>query len=104
MDLPKARRVLSSLRSDLQQITAKDPEQELQGIALPAVDAALSSIRGLLPDGPVLSRVDDLISPATIEAGEPVRAVDVPNTANGEDSSILGGEKSLCEPKLCHIP
>jgi hypothetical protein len=77
IDLPQARRILRALKATLDGITAKDPEQEVQGIALPAVDAALSAIRGLLPNSPVLSQIDDLISPAMIEGGETVRAVDV---------------------------
>jgi hypothetical protein len=70
MELPKARRVLSSLRSDLQQISATDSDQEVLGIAVPAIDAALSEIRGLLPDRPVLSAIDGLISPNAIAGGE----------------------------------
>jgi hypothetical protein len=77
IDLDQARRILSELRSDLQQITSSDPEQEVRGIAVAAVDAALSAVRGLVADSPVLRRIDDVISPESIEAGEPIRAIDV---------------------------
>jgi hypothetical protein len=45
-------------------------------MALPALDAALSQARDLLPNSPVLAQIADVISPEAIEAGEPVRAVD----------------------------
>lgn len=69
--------MLTLLQEDLQKITARDPEQEVQGLAIPALDAALSAIRDLIPDNPVTSRVQDIISPEAVAAGEPIRAVDV---------------------------
>lgn len=77
IDPRQARGILRALKVTLKEITNRDPEQEVRGIALPAVDAALSAVRGLLPDDPVLSRVADVISPEAMEDGEPVRAIDV---------------------------
>jgi hypothetical protein len=68
--------MLRALKGTLENATQRDPEQEVQGIALPALDAALVYARDLLPDNPVVSQIDDLISPATVEAGEPIRAID----------------------------
>lgn len=54
----------------------RDPEQEVQGMALPVLDAVVSQAREWRPSDPVLDRVSDVISPAAVEAGEPIRAVD----------------------------
>jgi hypothetical protein len=77
LDIAQAGRILRTLKSTLTDITARDPEQEVQGFAIPALDAALTAIRDLIPDSPVISLIRDLISPEAIQAGEPVRAVDV---------------------------
>jgi len=77
VNVPEARRILRALQRDLQKITARDPEQEVQGIAIPAVDAALAAIRDLIPESPVVSSIADVISPDAIDRGEPIRAVDV---------------------------
>lgn len=73
----QARNILRQLKATLTEITKRDPEQEVQGIALAPLDAALSSIRDLIPNNPVLAQIEDVISPTAVEAGEPMRAVDV---------------------------
>lgn len=77
LDVEQARRTLTTLRSSVAAMAATDSEQEVQGIAIQAVDAALSAVRPLVAESPVMSRVDDVISTYTIDAGEPIRAVDV---------------------------
>ncbi len=77
LDIAQAGRILRTLKSSLEDITANDPEQAVQGLAIPALDAALTAIRALIPDSPVISPIRDLISPEAIQGGEPVRAVDV---------------------------
>jgi hypothetical protein len=70
-------RVLS-LRNHLQAIVDKDPEQEVQGLALPVLDAVLTEASRLLPAGDaVVEASRGLITPDTIAAGEPMRAVDL---------------------------
>ena len=70
-------RVLS-LRNHLQTIVDKDPEQEVQGLALPVLDAVLTESSKLLPAGDVaVDASRGLITPGTVAAGEPMRAVDV---------------------------
>jgi len=70
-------RVLS-LRNHLQTIVDKDPEQEVQGLALPVLDAVLTESSKLLPAGDVaVDASRGLITPDTVAAGEPMRAVDV---------------------------
>jgi hypothetical protein len=77
IDLWQARSLLTTLRQDLQKIADRDPEQEVRGIAVPVLDAALSSIRELASDNAIVASVRDVISVEAIEEGEPVRAVDV---------------------------
>jgi hypothetical protein len=72
----EARDILRAVKATLEDATTTDAEQEVQGMALPALDAALAQARDLVPDSTVLSRIADVISPEAIEAGEPVRAVD----------------------------
>jgi len=75
--LAQARRILVTLQRDLQKITERDPEQEVRGLAIPAVDAAISAVRNAIPDNAVVARIEDVISPEAIDTGEPIRAVDV---------------------------
>lgn len=78
MDVVEANRLLERLHADLSAISKRDPEQEVQGLALPVLDAVLSGIRDdLLPPGhPVVRSLNDLISIESVESGEAVRAVD----------------------------
>jgi hypothetical protein len=55
----------------------RDPEQEVQGIALPVLDAVLTEAAKWVPDDPVVDASRGLITPEAIEAGDPLRAVDV---------------------------
>jgi hypothetical protein len=45
-------------------------QTEVQGIALPVLDAALEAIKAALPNDPVVRAVAGIISPETIEAGD----------------------------------
>jgi hypothetical protein len=77
IDVEQARRILTNLRATLQKVSAEDPEQEVRGPALPALDTALACIRQLLPGNPIEQQVRDLISPESVVDVEPLRAVDV---------------------------
>jgi hypothetical protein len=77
IDVERARGLLTTVRSNVAMMAAKDSEQEVRGLAVQAVDAALSAVRPLIADTVVMARVDDVISPYTIEQGEPMRAVDL---------------------------
>ncbi len=71
------RRQLDGLITTLDAIAKRDPEQEVQGIAIPVLDAVLSNAKTLIgADDPVVLRASDIISPETIGRGEPIRAVD----------------------------
>jgi hypothetical protein len=98
VELADAIRRVRSLRSDLRDATQRDLEREIQGPAIQEVDAVLSAARPLIPDGdPVLDRLADVVSPESVEAGEPVRAFDllivvdqVYNTLDAEDRRTPG--------------
>ncbi len=64
-------------QTSLRQIVERDPEQEVRGIAIPVLDAALGMVREALGDNSVVNAVGDVISVDTIEAGEPLRASDI---------------------------
>ncbi len=68
--------MLRELKGSLEKATERDPEQEVQGIALPVLDAVLVYARDLLPDHRVISQIDDVVSVTTVETAEPIRAVD----------------------------
>jgi Glu-tRNA(Gln) amidotransferase subunit E-like FAD-binding protein len=77
IDLWQARRLLTTLRQDLQTLVDRDPEQEIRGMAVATLDAALSAVRDLAADNVVLAKIRDVISAEAVEEGEPIRAVDV---------------------------
>jgi hypothetical protein len=61
MDVHEAANQASGLASRLKAIQARDPEQEVQGIAVPVVSAVLEAGRAFLPsDHPVISQIREL--------------------------------------------
>lgn len=55
----------------------RDAEQEVRGIALAVVDAAISAVKEAMPDDPVVKATSDLFSADLIGSGEGVRAADL---------------------------
>jgi hypothetical protein len=71
------RRRLDGLIRQLEGITKRDPEQEVQGIALQVLDAVIVDARALVSgDDQIAASIADLISPESVERGDPIRAVD----------------------------
>ena len=88
-DFPyKAKKRVEALIKSLETMTKRDPEQEVRGIAIPVFDAAIDDIKAALGDDPVVQAVASIISPETIEAGEPIRAVDALLVAEQLDAAI----------------
>jgi hypothetical protein len=83
-----AKRRVVNLIATLEAMVERDPEQEVQGMALPVLDAAIEHIKAALPDDPVVQAVAGIISPETIEAGEPIRAIDALLVAEQLDAAI----------------
>lgn len=97
-----AKRRISTLVEKLEEITSRDPEQEVQGIALPVIDAVIVEIKGLFPNDPVVAAVDDLISPRSVEYGEPVRAVDALLVVSQLEAAL--GDPPVALPTMATSP
>jgi len=67
---------LTHLVKTLKALVAKDPEQEVTGIAVPVLDAVLEHAKGVIGDDPVVEAAAAVISADVIGLGEPVRALD----------------------------
>ncbi|MFE9606830.1 hypothetical protein [Streptomyces hokutonensis] len=83
-----AKQKIEALIETLETLTKKDPEQEIQGIALPVLDAVIESVRAALPGDPVVDAVRSIISADQIASGEPVRAADALVVAKQLDAAI----------------
>jgi len=79
---------VNALINSLQTLIKRDPEQEVQGIALPVLDAALTDVKQAMPNDPVVRALVDLFSADFIGAGEPVRAADMLVVAQQLDAAI----------------
>lgn len=77
------------LISTLMDMVKRDAEQEVQGVAVPVLDAVLGAAREWMPeDDPILDAVRDVISVENIEAGEPIRAVDALMVARQVETAL----------------
>lgn len=85
----KAKQRVTALTEALETLIKRDPEQEVQGIAIPVFDAAVEAIKDDLGrDNPVVAAVAGIISPETVAAGEPIRAADALVVAKMLDAEI----------------
>lgn len=71
------KRRVEALIHSMETLVQKDPEQEIQGIALRTVDAVIASVREEKPDDPVVRETAELLSADAIAEAEPTRAADV---------------------------
>jgi hypothetical protein len=83
-----AKRRVAALIKSLETLTQRDPEQEVQGIAVPVLAAALEAIKQSRPHDPVVKALVDLMSADFIGAGEPIRAADMLVVAEQLDAAI----------------
>lgn len=58
-------------------LVERDPEQEVRGIALGVVDAAIAAVKEAKPDDPVVLATAELLSADMIASGDGVRAADI---------------------------
>jgi hypothetical protein len=65
-----------TLVDTLTRLVDRDPDQEVQGIALPVLDEVIEAARRVCPDDQVVQATRSVISPEQIESGEAVRAAD----------------------------
>jgi hypothetical protein len=88
-DYPRAAKAkITALVETLETLTNRDPDQEVQGIALPVLDAVIEAVRLVRPDDPAVKAARSIISPEQIESGEPVRAADALVVAKQLDVAI----------------
>lgn len=83
-----AKRRVDALIKSLNTLVARDPEQEVQGIAIPVLDAALTEIKAAMPDDAVVRALVDLVSADHIDSGEALRAADMLVVAEQLDAVI----------------
>jgi hypothetical protein len=84
----EAKRKIIALVEALETLTKRDPEQEVQGIALPVLDAVIEAVREARPNDPVVEAVRGIVSAEHIALGEPVRAADALLVAKQLDAAI----------------
>jgi hypothetical protein len=73
----EARGRIDALISSTTALIQRDPEQEVRGIALGVVDAAIAAVKAAKPDDPVIAATAGLFSADLIGSGEGVRAADL---------------------------
>jgi hypothetical protein len=84
----KAKGQIMTLIGTLETLTNQDPEQEVQGIAVPVLDAVIESVRAVLPDDRVVAAVRSVLSPEQFASGEPIRAADALLVAKQLDAAL----------------
>jgi len=68
---------VEALIETLTKLQAKDPDQEVHGIAVPVLDAVIEAIKADIGrDNPVVAATAGVISPDLIASGDPIRAAD----------------------------
>lgn len=83
-----AKRRTEALIESMRALIARDPEQEIRGIALNVADAAIRAVKEAKPDDPVVSATAELFSADMIASGEGVRAADLLVVAQQLDAAI----------------
>lgn len=78
MTLSEAHNHIRRLSDDLRILVARDPEQEVTGIAVPVLDSVLSEVRAAITSDPIAQAARDVITPdgAALGEGIEVRAAD----------------------------
>lgn len=84
----EAKRRVEALIQSLKTMVTRDPEQEVQGLALPVLDATLTAIKEAVPDDPVVQSVAETFSADVIGSGEPIRAADMLLIAEQLDAAV----------------
>ena len=84
----KAKARVLALIKTLTVMSQRDPEQEVRGIAVPVLDAAVEDVKAALGDDPIVSAIAGIISAETIAEGEPIRAIDALFVAEQLDAAI----------------
>jgi hypothetical protein len=84
----KAKQRVESLIKSLENLISSDPEQQIQGFAVPVLAAALDDVKQALPSDPVVTALTDLVSADAIGSGDVIRAADMLVIARQLDAAI----------------
>jgi hypothetical protein len=84
----EAKERVEALIESLETLIRRDPEQEVQGIAIPVLDATLDAIKEAKPADRVVLSLVDLMSADFIGSGDPIRAADMLVIAKQLDAAI----------------
>lgn len=84
----KAKQRIEALIASMELVIKRDPEQEVQGIALPVLDAALQDVKQAIPEDPVVNSLVELMSADFIGSGDTIRAADMLVVAKQLDAAI----------------
>jgi len=91
----EAKRRVTGLIDSMTALIARDSEQEVRGIALSVVDAAILAVKAAKPNDPVVIATAELLTAEHIASGEAHRAADLLVVAYQLDAAIgpapLGG-------------
>ena len=84
----EAKKRVTALIEALATVLHEDPDQKVQGVALPVLLAAIDAVKdGIGRDNPVVQSAAAVISPDTVASGEAITAADALIVAR-----ILDGE------------
>ena len=83
-----SKRRTSALIKSLRTLVEKDPEQEVQGFAVPVLAAALEAVKQSMPNDPVVKSLVDIVSADFIGSGDVIRAADMLLIAEQLDAAI----------------
>jgi hypothetical protein len=84
----KAKARIEALIGTLRTASGRDPNQEMRGIAIPVLFAAIDDIKAALRDDPVVQAVASALSPEALGSGESIRAIDALLVAQQLDAAI----------------
>lgn len=75
LSVEQAHRRAMVLYNDLRKQAERDPEQEIDGMAVGVLDSLFAACRELVPDDPVVGHLAGVVTADFIGSGEPVRVV-----------------------------
>jgi hypothetical protein len=84
----EAKRSIQAVISSTRALIQRDPEQEIQGIALAVADAAIEAVKAAKPDDPIVQSTASIYSADQIGSGDPVRAADLLFVAEQLDAAL----------------
>jgi hypothetical protein len=89
IDYPYAeKQQVEALISSMKELIARDPEHEIEGVAIETAEATIAAVKAAIPDDPVWGAMPDLFSADHIGGGDGIRAADVLVVAEQLDAAL----------------